>query len=66
VLGKKIKDWQQDICEKCRCRRHSPWLHAFVVHVSQRQIKLETTSWPGLFGEMATFSWKDWRRKKEM
>ena len=22
MLGKKIKDWQQDICEKCRCRRH--------------------------------------------
>jgi hypothetical protein len=64
MLGKKIKDWQQDICEKCRCRRH------FTVSSRVRCTCFAETNqtwnyfltWS--FRGNATFTWKDWRRKE--
>ena len=64
VLGKKIKDWQQDICEKCRCRRHftvsSRVCCTYFAETNQTWNYFLTWSFRG----NATFSWKDWRRKE--
>ena len=64
VLGKKIKDWQQDICEKCQYRRY------FTVSSRVRCTCFAETNqtwnyfltWS--FRGNATFTWKDWRRKE--